>query len=240
MILGEYDIVAQVKQAYFAAAQAKTVGPVLHQLFQRAIRASKVVRSSTNIGTGITSLARAAVDQAKVKVENLKDQPVLILGAGSMAEKVGKYLAKEGVRDITFANRTYSRAEKLASEYKANAIPLDELEAGLLASTVVICATAAPDQVITHKMLQDTMTVRPLHSLHIIDLAVPRDVEPSAASIAGVHLDNVDTLQNHLDDNKQERIKAVAMAQSLIELESQKFWEWNESRNARTQIKIVV
>jgi len=240
MILGEYDIVAQIKQAYFKAAEAQTVGPILNQLFQRAIRASKVVRSSTNIGTGITSMARAAVDQAKSKVDNLKDQSVLVIGAGDMAQKVGKYLVKEGVIDITFANRTINRGQRLAKECRAKAITLDELPNSLPFSTIVISATAAPSHVVTQMMLENIMTMRPYTPIHIIDLAVPRDIEPSAASIPGVHLYNVDTLQSYLDENKKERMNAVTKAQALIELESQKFWAWHEARRTIPQIAVAV
>lgn len=233
MLLGEYDIVAQVKQAYLQSARTKTAGPMLHQLFQRAIKASKIVRSTTPIGTGITSLARAAVEHAKLNTNNFMNQPVLVIGAGEMGQKIGKYLAKEGVGNITFINRSLIRAQKVALEHGASALPLSELTNALSKSNVVICATSSPDPVITKALLEKSLALRAAPGLHIIDLGVPRDVDSKCEEIKGVTLHNIDTLTARLEVDKGTRATGVAEAQIIINKEADKFWAWRAAREKR-------
>ena len=232
MVLGESDIVRQVKSSYAQAAEDDHIGPVLSQLFQRAIHASKVVRTSTNIDSGITSLARYAVLQMEKSIGKLAGKSAVVLGAGQMAYKLGSYLTDEGVADVTFVDRTLSVAQALAEKHHARAASLEDIDQYIASTPVLFTAVAVKAHIISQQTLAPTMAKRPNRPLHIMDLGVPRNVDPAVADIPGVDLYNVDTLRAHIGEAAKERQEAIEAAKSIIEHESKEFWDWYDAHVA--------
>lgn len=234
MILGEPQIQGQVKEAYsvareVAGAEGPVVGPALHRMFQTAFSIGGRVRSETALGVGAASVPSAAVDLAKKIFGALKGRKALILGAGEMSELTLELLRGEGVRTAIVANRTYERARELAERCGGEAIQWDDFGAALPSVDIVICGTSAPHPVLTRERLRAALPGGPQRPLCIIDIAIPRDVEPGVGNEPNVFLYNVDDLRQIVDDNLGRRRAELPVAGSIVAEGVEDFWQWYNS-----------
>ena len=232
LVLGEYQILAQVKTAYAASRAARMVGTVLNTLFQNALAAAKKVRTETGIGRGTFSIGSAAVELARqIFGESLAGRTVLLLGAGKMSDLTARHLREQGAAAILVANRTYERAAHLASELGegASARRFDDLPALLTSSDIVICSTAAPHPVVTRALLETSLKARRNRPLFLIDIAVPRDVESAAAELDNVYLFNIDDLKQVVESSRLERAREVEKAAAIIEEALAEYLSWSKS-----------
>jgi glutamyl-tRNA reductase len=234
MILGEPQIQGQVKEAYATAREVAgengpVVGQALHRLFQTAFSIGGKVRSETGLGVGAASVSSAAVDLAKKIFGSLKGRRALVLGAGEMSEVTLECLRAEGVRTAIVANRTWDRARELAERWGGEAIHWEEFAGALPQVDIVICSTAAPHPVLTVERLRGALPHGPRRPLCIIDIAIPRDVEPAVADQPNVFLYNIDDLQQMVDDNLGRRRAQLPQAESIVARGVEEFWAWYAS-----------
>jgi len=226
MILGETEILGQVKKAYQAAQQAGATGRHLNKLFQRAFNVAKEVRTNTNITRGSVSVGSVAVELAEKIFGRLRECHVMILGAGETSELTAGALQARGVKAIFVANRTYERAAELAARMGGKAIHFDEWAKDFHAVDILIGSTAAPHAVVTVDMLKPLMRTRRDRPLFCIDLAVPRDFEPAVNALEGVYLYDIDSLQQIADDSMAVRQQEVVICEQLIERHVREFSDW--------------
>jgi glutamyl-tRNA reductase len=223
-MVGETEILGQVKDAYAAARDAAHVGPVLNRIFQKAFQSAKLIRSETAIGEGQVSVATVAVALAEKIFGRLRASRVLIVGAGDIAEKTAKALRSRDAGTIAFVNRTAAKAEELAREFSGSALPLAELGTALPQFDIVVSSTAAPDPVITLPMVYSAMHARASRPLFLIDLALPRDIEAGAASLPNVFLYNLDDLARLAEENVAHRRAELARARSILDERAAATW----------------
>ena len=229
MVLGEPQILGQVKRAYEIAREAGATGPVLDRLLQHVFAAAKRVRTSTGISRHAVSVAYAAATLARGIFDDLRGRSALLLGAGKMTELAARHLAGQGVSDLTITNRTYARAAVLADGLGGSAIPWDEFPAALARVDIVLTGTAAATPVVSRAQVRDVLRARRGKPLFIVDIAVPRDVEPEVRSLDGVYLYDIDDLQGVVDAGLDERRKAADEARRLLDLEVVAFDRWRQS-----------
>lgn len=232
MILGEYQILAQVKTAYTAAQASRATGPMLNTLFQMALSCGKKVRTDTEIGRGAFSVGAAAVELAvQIFGESLASRTVLVLGAGKMSELTARHLQAKGAPAVLVANRSFDRAEELARQLgeTARAMRFDDLPQALVTSDIVICSTAAPHPVLTRQLAEQAMRARRNRALFLIDIAVPRDVDPAAGDLENVYLFNIDDLNRVVEQALSERAGEVGKAQQIIEQAVADYLGWRRS-----------
>ncbi len=233
MVLGETEILGQVKDAYQLASGEGTTARVLNRLFQRAFRAAKEVRSQTSITRGAVSVGSVAVDLAERIFGDLEQRKVLILGAGDTGERVARSLQSRGARSLFVSNRHHERAAALAAELGGQALHFEEWEHTAAADLdIIISTTAAPHHVITQRQVEDIMHRRPDRPLFLIDLAVPRDVEPSVNDVEGVYLYDIDSLQAIANQALQLRQQELVRCEALIATHVADFTDWM-AREAR-------
>jgi glutamyl-tRNA reductase len=237
MVLGEDQIVAQLKDALVAAHAAGTIEGALHRLLHGALATGKAVRASTGIAAGHLSVVSVALDLARRQRGDLHGRRVLVVGAGRMAELALKHLAGEPGAVVTVVNRTYARAADLAARYSARSAPLADLEPELAVSDVVIAATAAPGLVIDAPMAR--RAVNGDRSLLLLDLAVPRDIERAAGAVPGVTLYDVDDMRPICDTNRAARAAEIAQAETITEDAVAKFGEWWAAQQAVPTIRAL-
>ena len=231
MILGEPQIQGQVKEAYAAAREmageaGPVVGPALHRLFQAAFSVGGRVRSETQLGVGAASVPSASVELAKKIFGSLRGRRALVLGAGDMSELTLECLRGEGVRTSIVANRTYDRACELAERWGGEAIRMDDMPGALPQVDIVVCSTAAPHPVLTRDRVRSALPGGPSRPLCIIDIAIPRDVEPSVGDEPNVFLYNVDDLRQIVDDNLGRRRAQLPAAEGIISRGVEEYWQW--------------
>ena len=219
LVIGEPQILGQVKAAYRLATTAGTAGSTLSSAIPRAFSVAKRVRTETPIGKSAASVASVGVDLATQVFGELRGHPVLLIGAGKMAELCARHLREAGADQLLIANRTRSRAEDLAARLGGSAHDLTELDALLSRATVVICSAGAKTPIITHDQVSRVMRARRGRWLLFIDIAVPRDVEPSVADIENVYLYDIDALSDVAAGNRSERQRAAAQAEAIIDEE---------------------
>lgn len=222
MVLGETEIFGQVKAAYKTALEAGTTGRTLNKLFQQAFTVGKKVRNDTMIQRGSTSVGSVAVDLAE-KVHDLKNCRVMLVGAGEMSRTCAQSLLSRGAKSMIVSNRSYDRAVELATEMKGSAIKFDEWEAVLHEVDVIISSTSAPHFIIKPDLIEQVMKKRRWEPLLVIDIAVPRDVDPAVNEIEGVYLYDIDALQAIADDSRRERERQLALCEQIIEEQLEKF-----------------
>lgn len=216
MILGEPQIFGQMKSAYSEASAAGTLGPELERLFQGTFAAVKQVRTQTSIGASPVSIGFAAVTLARQVFESLADTPVLLVGAGEMNSLVARHLREQGVTDLMIVNRTLARAEALAQEVGGEALPWSLLGDALIRADMVVSCTASAELVITRDAVRAALGRRRHRPLLLIDIAVPRDIDPAAAELDDTFLYTVDDLQSVVDAGWRQRQAAAAEAEQLI------------------------
>lgn len=216
MVLGETEILGQLKQAYDLALQHKHTGPQLNKAFQRAFNVAKHVRTTTNIQRGSISVASVAVELAEKIFDTLKDHQVMVIGAGDTSEKTARALLSRGAKSILVANRTIEKAQAIASELGGRAIGFDDWEQEFAHIDIVISSTAAPHHILTCEKLERLMELRRNRPLLLIDIAVPRDIEPTANQMDNVYLYNVDDLQSIANDYLSQRREEAAKCGEII------------------------
>jgi glutamyl-tRNA reductase len=234
MLIGEAEILGQVKDAYVQAQRARSLGKTLHTLFRSALEAGKAARTQTWISSDSTSLATAAVACAKEHVGDLTGRTALIVGAGKMGALAARRLKAEGATDIVVLNRSHKRAQNVAEELGeiARTAEMPGLVEALKTADVVVTSTGASHFVLTPGNLAEAMLARPDRPLFIVDIAVPRDVDPDAARIPGVGIVDVDALKDVVDVTLEKRREAIPLVEEIIAEHVERFQQWYQSRVA--------
>jgi glutamyl-tRNA reductase len=219
MMLGETEIFGQVKQAYGFALEAGATGSTLNKVFQRAFGIGKKVRTETSIQEGSTSVGNVAVDLAEKIFGHLKNSEVMILGAGEMSRITAQSLVSRGARSIFVANRSFDRAQELAAEMGGSAVRFDDWQSVLARVDVVISSTGAPHAIIKRADVEKARRARKYRPLFFIDIAVPRDIDPSVGEIEEVYLYDIDTLEQLAEEARTRRQLQIEQCERIIELE---------------------
>jgi len=228
MVIGETEILGQVKEAYLTAQQAGATGMALNRLFQKAFSAAKHVRTNTAITRGSTSVGSVAVDLAEKIFRNLGSHTVMVLGTGEMSEATARALLSRGAGCIIVCSRTHQRAEALASKLHGLAISYDEWPTEFPAVDIVISSTAAPHPIVTREKLVPLMRLRKQRPLFLIDIAVPRDIERACGELENVYLYDIDDLRQIAQQNIAARECEIAACRALIAEHMERFWKWFE------------
>lgn len=218
MVLGETEITGQVKNAYQAAKDAGLTGKKMNRLFQTAMRVVKEIRTNTAIGRGATSVGSVAVELTKkIFDHDLSDKTVMILGAGKMGEACVKYLAKRGAKAVLVSNRSFARAEKLAAEFGGRAVRLEDSRAAMIKVDILVSSTGSPDIVLRREDVVAILPARKNRPLVLVDIAVPRDIDPLVAKLPNVFLYNIDDLEAIVRENTKNREQELSFCNTVIE-----------------------
>jgi glutamyl-tRNA reductase len=228
MIMGEAQILGQVKDAYREALEKYATGVVLNRLMHCSFRTAKRVRSETAIAVNPVSVSHAAVELAKKIFGSLDGKRILLIGAGEMAELTGQQLIEKGAQSIIIANRSLAQAELLAEKFHGEAVALDALDKKLIEADIVISSTGAPVFIVTADMLRKIHHQRKNSLLFLIDIAVPRDIEPAASALENVYLYNIDNLQDIVDENMNVRKKEAIKAEMIVDEEVARYINWQK------------
>ncbi len=226
MILGETQILGQVRSSFLLAQQENTIGTVFKQLFKQAVTLAKRAHSETEIGSNAVSVSYAAVELAKKIFGDLSTKHVLILGAGKMGELALQNLYGSGVKKVTVINRTFEKAKHLADKFCGEAKSLSELQCALIEADILISSTGAKDYVITKDMMVYIEKMRKGRPLFMVDIAVPRDLDPALAELESIFLYDIDDLEGIVQANLAERKKAAEQIEIMIEAELVEFQQW--------------
>ena len=217
LVIGETEITGQVKNAYQAAKDAGLVGKKLNRLFQTALSVVKKIRTKTGIGRGATSVGSVAVELAeKVFGASLGEKTVMILGAGKMGEACVKHLAKRGAKTVLVANRSVERAEKLAAEFGGRAVRLEDSAAAMTEADILVSSTGSPEIVLRREDVAKILPARRNRPLVLVDIAVPRDIDPAVAELPNVFLYDIDDLEAVVRENTKNREQELAVCQQII------------------------
>jgi len=236
MIVGEPQILGQLKKAYKAAAELSTVGPVLNKFINKSFSVAKRVRTETNIGSSAVSISYAAVQLAKKIFGTLADKRVMIVGAGEMAELAAEHLIAQGIAGVVVANRTLERAINLAQRFNGTAVTLEGLAAELENVDILISSTGATGLVLMRDDVKPIMRQRMNRPLFLIDIAVPRDLDPKLNDLDNVYLYDIDNLKDVVEVNKSERQKEADSATRIVDEETIKFQHWLEGMDVTPTI----
>ena len=239
MVLGEPQILGQMKQAVRQAEQAGTMGILLHKLFQNTFSVAKQVRTETEIGANLVSMAAAAVRLAERIFPSISEQNVLFIGAGEMIELNAVYFAARTPKRITVANRTLERAQSLARQFNGQAITLSDLPEQLAQNDIIVTCTASQLPILGKGMVERALKARRHKPLFIVDLAVPRDVEAEVAELDDVFLYTVDDIAEVVKDGLESRQSAVKEAEVIIDSGVSNFLHWMESRDVVPTIRAL-
>lgn len=226
MVLGETQILGQVKTSYLLAQENGTIGTILNQLFKQAVTVAKRAHSETDIGSNAVSVSYAAVELAKKIFGHLSNKNVLILGAGKMGELAVENLHGSGVQQITVVNRTLEKAQELAQRFSGKAKSFSELQCALLEADIMISSTGAKDYILTKDVIEPIEKMRKGRPLFMVDIAVPRDLDPKIDELDNVFLYDIDDLEGIVEANLEERKKAAMEIELMIEEEISEFTKW--------------
>jgi glutamyl-tRNA reductase len=229
MVLGEPQILGQIKDAYDISQLANTSGLILHRLLHRAFHVAKRVRTETKIAISAVSVSSVAVELAEKIFGTLEKKTVLLIGAGEMCELAARHLVAGGVERMLVTNRTYERAVSLAREFSGEAIPFEDMPQGLKKADIVMSATNSPQYLIGHDQVTKVMKDRRQKPIFFIDIADPRDIEPKVGDMENVYLYNIDDLQKVANENIKDREKEAQKAETLVQDEVVKFVSWYRS-----------
>jgi glutamyl-tRNA reductase len=226
MVIGEPQILGQIKEAYSSATKEKATGVILNRLLHRAFHTAKRVRTETGVSDAAVSVSYAAVELAKKIFHDFKGKKALLIGAGEMAELAARHLLTQGVSAITVANRTFQKAVEVAQRFNGVPVYFEEIGAQLLEADIVVCSTAASGFVITHDQVKGSMKKRRNRPLFFIDIAVPRDVEPTVNDVENVYVYDIDDLKEIVQANLGQRQEEAVKAERIVEEEVIKFVQW--------------
>jgi glutamyl-tRNA reductase len=229
MLLGEAEILGQVREAYRVAADSGATGPVLNRMFQGALEVGKRIRTETEIGKGPVSVAFAGVKLAERIFGKLRGHSALILGAGATGEQVAGHLRDRGISRLLVANRSSERARELAARVGAEVVPWESLSAALEGPDLIVCSVASPEPILSREVLEHAMARRSNRSLLLVDLGVPRNVAAGAAGLYNVYLYNLDDLSEIVEQNKRARQAEIPRAEIIIDEHIAKFEAWQAS-----------
>lgn len=239
MVVGEPQILGQMKGSFALASDASALGPVLSRLFQHAFAVAKVVRSRTQVGAHPVSVAYAAVQMARQIFSDLKQQTALLVGAGETVQLIARHLRGQGIGRIVVANRSLERATALSREIHGYAIALSDLPAYLGDADLVVSSTAAREHVVSLSAMKQALRKRRRKPVFMIDLAVPRDLDPAIADLDDVYLYTLDDLRGVIAGNLQARSEAARQAEVLVESYASEFTRWMEGRDAGQVIRVL-
>ena len=225
MVVGESQILGQVKDAYDTSRSVGSTGPILNRLFTKAFSVGKRIRSETTITTGAVSISYAAVELAKKIFNTLDGKTVAIIGAGEMSELTAKHLVANGVSNVVVANRTYERAVKIAEKFNGTPLAYDSDLNFLIDADIVISSTNAPDYLIKRQPLTDIMRKRKRRYMFLIDIAVPRDIEPDVGKLDSAFLYNIDDLETVVASNLKDRQHEAIRAEQIVSEEAKRFYD---------------
>ena len=226
MVLGESEIQGQVRAAWDTAREEEASGPVLNHLFRQAIEVGKRVRSETRITQGPTSVAAVAVQLAREAFDDLPHRRALLIGAGQVGEATARSLVDSGVCGLTVANRTVSTARLVAEKVGGTGVGFDRLEGELVAADIVVSSTDAPHLILSHDHIERVMAARAHRPLILIDIAVPRDLDPRIGEVAGAVLYDIDDLERVVEASISERLREAERAETIVGSEVRRFGEW--------------
>lgn len=237
LVLGEPQILGQMKQSFAAAQQGESLGPVLSRLFQHAFAVAKLVRSTTRIGAHPVSVAYAAVQMSRRIFTDLRRETALLVGAGEIMQLLARHLQQQGIGRIIVANRSLENAEKLAREVGGYAIALADLPAHIAEVDLLVSSTAARGYVVEAELMRKALSKRRRKPVFMIDLAVPRDIDPALADLEDVYLYTIDDLRQVVADNMKSREQAALQAESLVDEQALEFSRWMEGRDAAVTVR---
>lgn len=239
LVLGEPQILGQVKTSYEQALAAGTAGHILHRLYQSTFSAAKRARSETAIGKQAVNISSCAVELAKRIFGDLTGKTVMLIGAGEMAELAARHLRGNGCTSILVANRTLERAKNLAIEFEGHALTLDELPEYLDSADIIVSSTGASTYVLLPEVVQAAMKKRSGRPVFLVDIAVPRDIDPRIGDIEGAYLYDIDDLQQVVQGNQEQRKIEAAQAKALLEEDSQNLLAWLKSLESVPLIRAI-
>lgn len=226
MVVGETAILGQVKTAFESAVDEQATGPVFARLFATAMRVGKRARSETEIGRGAVSVEKSAVQLAQKVFGDMSSRSALVVGAGDSGQRVAGLLREVGVESLSFANRTAAKAEELARQYGGRVAPWDDLAAGIADTNIVVSAVSATEPVLRHDLLKRALENRRKGPLLMLDLGVPRNVEPAAAKLTSLFLYAVDDFQELVELNLGKRREEIPAVERIVREEADRFFEW--------------
>ncbi|MEK7823151.1 MAG: glutamyl-tRNA reductase [Nitrospirota bacterium] len=232
MVVGEPQILGQLKDAFDIALKMKSSGVMLNKLMKKAISVAKRVRTETRIGESAVSISFAAVELAKKIFEDLSTKAFMLIGAGEMAELAAKHLISNGVKDVLVTNRTFERAEELAREFNGKAVEFDNFLPALVHTDIVICSTGAPNYILVKDHVHKIMKQRKNKPMFLIDISVPRNIDPEINDIDNVYLYDIDNLHGVVNTNIEERNKEAEKGEKIVDEEVETFLRWQASLNA--------
>ncbi|MGH8562406.1 MAG: glutamyl-tRNA reductase, partial [Nevskiales bacterium] len=239
MLLGEPQVLGQLKSAYQLALQAGSIGKLLGRLFQHSFYVAKQIRNSTMIGAHPVSVAFAAVRLAQQIFGNLADRTALLIGAGDTIELVARHLHQNGLKRMIIANRTLERSQQIASEYSAYAITLSDIPGHLAEADIVISSTASQLPILGKGAIERAIKLRKRRPMFLVDIAVPRDIEPEAGELEDIYLYTVDDLQDVIQENLRNRKQAAQQAEEIIDTQVTHFMDWLGSLDAVSTIRAL-
>lgn len=239
MVLGEPQVLGQLKEAYRVAIKAGCIGQLLSRLFQHSFKVAKQIRSNTEIGSHPVSIAFAAVRLAQQIFGDLSQRTALFIGAGNTIELAARHMFDNRLNRMIVANRTLERSQKLAAEFAAYAITLVDVPKHLDEADIIITATASPLPILGKGAIESAIKKRKHRPMFIVDLAVPRDIEPEAGDLDDVYLYTVDDLKDVIDENIQNRKEAAIQAEEIIEIQVFQFMEWLKSLDSVATIRAL-
>ena len=226
MVVGEPQILGQMKDSYEAALEANMTGIILNKLIRKAFSVAKRVRTETNIASSAVSISYAAVELAKKIFGGLEDKRVMLIGAGEMCELAARHFMNSDIKEILVTNRTHSRAEKLAEEFGGRAVLFDNLYLDLDEVDIILSSTGSPNYIIHAQQVTEALHKRRNRPMFFIDIAVPRDIDPGINDLDNAYLYDIDDLQGVVEANKKEREKEAAAAEVIIDGEIGRFHSW--------------
>ncbi|MHB1377441.1 MAG: glutamyl-tRNA reductase [Candidatus Humimicrobiaceae bacterium] len=237
MVLGEDQILSQVKKAYSIAVEAKTVNRFFHKLFHQAFRVGKRCRHETKISSGAASVGSVAIELIQKNFSNISDKKILLIGAGNIAQVLLSNLKNTGSSDITIVNRTLSKAQKLAQVFNAEVLPLIDLSKALRKSNIIITSVASKQEILSFDTVKQVMLERKNSPLLIVDIAVPHNVEHSVKSLYNVFLYNIYDLQQIAEKNMHSRKKEIISVKKIITEELKEYEQWYSKQYVIPTIK---
>ena len=232
LVVGEAQILGQLKDAFDIALKTKTTSTILNKLIKKSISVAKRVRTETRLAEGAVSISSAAVELAKKIFGDLAGKTVMLLGAGEMAELAAQHLLGNGVKNIMVANRTFERAEELATEFKGDAIRFDHFPDALVMVDILICATGASQYVVKRDMVQKVIKDRRHKPIFMIDISNPRNIDPEVDKVDNVYLYDIDDLQSKVDVNTEGRAREAAKAEEIVAQEVETYLQWERGLDA--------